>query len=59
MSRHANIGDHLPRCEAPILAAIIRGEHDAARVRRRSVRWDAKRPVPVAVTEAWPLEVTE
>lgn len=56
--RHADVGTHLPRHEASILAAIIRGEHDAARQRRRSVKWAADRPVPIGVTgDSWPLVV--
>jgi hypothetical protein len=57
-ARHANVGEHLPRHDARMLSAILRGEHDAARRRRRDVRWAADRVVPLGVTESpWPIEV--
>jgi hypothetical protein len=55
-ARHADVGQHMPRHAAPRLAAIIRGEHIAARNRRRDVRWATDRPVPLGV-DTWPIEV--
>jgi hypothetical protein len=58
MSRHANVGTHLPRHEAKLLAAMYWGEHQAARARRRTVKWAADRAVPIGVTgDTWPIEV--
>lgn len=54
MSRHANVGAHLPRHESAVIVRRIRSEHT-----QRDVTWSATRPVPLAVSDEWPVEVAK
>jgi hypothetical protein len=59
VSRHSAASDHRPVDEAPYRTAIAWGELRAAERRHRAVVWDRERPIPLGVTEPWPLEVAE